>query len=172
MKRLLAVGVVMMAFCSIHSAFSGAKTTPGGSAADDAKAAPDFSIPDLAGGMVKLSDYKGRVVILDFWDTWCPPCKKGIPDFIALYEENKDKGFVVIGLAFGREGKDKVIQFVKDKGITYPIVIATEQVENDYGPIDGIPTTVVIDKKGKIVERYVGFTEKSEFERVIEPLLK
>jgi peroxiredoxin len=136
------------------------------------KAAPDFSIPDLAGKTVTLSDFKGQVVILDFWDTWCPPCKKGIPDFIALYEENKDKGLVIIGLAFGREGEEKVVQFAKDKGITYPIVIATDKVVEDFGPIDGIPTTVVIDKKGNIVERYTGFTEKSEFEKVIAPLLK
>jgi peroxiredoxin len=160
MKRFLKIFVTVASVLALHSVFAGAKK------------APDFSIPDLAGKTITLSDFKGQVVILDFWDTWCPPCKKGIPDFIALYEENKDKGLVIIGLAFGREGEDKVKQFAKDKGITYPLVIATDQAAEDFGPIDGIPTTIVIDKKGNIVERFTGFTEKAEFEKVIAPLLK
>jgi peroxiredoxin len=183
MKRFFAVSIIILSVCSIHSAYSGAKRAPDHSAAGDAKAAPDFSIPDLAGKTITLSDFKGKVVILDFWDTWCPPCRKEIPDFVTLYNENKDKGLVIIGLAFGREGKDKVVQFSKDKEITYPVVIATDKVVEDFGPFDGIPTTFIIDKKGNIIEhisdedgkpadRYVGFTEKSEFEKVIAPLLK
>ena len=160
MKRLLMVLAMVCVMGSVASVFAGLK------------AAPDFSIPDLSGKTITLSDFKGQVVILDFWDTWCPPCKKGIPDFVSLYNENKDKGLVIIGLALGREGKEKVVQFAKDKEITYPLVIATDKAIDDFGPIEGIPTTIVIDKNGNIVERYTGFTEKSEFESVIAPLLK
>jgi len=133
--------------------------------------APDFSIKDITGKTITLSDYRGKVVILDFWDTWCPPCRRGIPDFIDLYNEYKDSGFVIIGLAFGREGEQKVKDFVKEYGMNYPVVVATQEVGEAYGPIRSIPTAFIISKKGEVMKRYVGLRPKSEFEHDIQYLL-
>ena len=133
--------------------------------------APDFEIEDINGGKLKLSDYKGKIVILDFWDTWCPPCKKEIPDFIELYKAYKDN-VVIIGAAFAQRGKDAVKKFYKEYKINYPVGIATMDLAKEYGGIRGIPTTFVIDSDGKIFKKYVGFREKAVFENDIKDLLK
>jgi len=133
--------------------------------------APDFTLVDLHGDTLRLSDYQGKIVILDFWDTWCPPCLKEIPDFVELYNKYQDQDFVIIGLAFGREGKERVESFAKEQGIQYPLAIANLTVLNAYGPIKGIPTTMIIDQNGKIINRYIGFREKEIFESEIQALL-
>jgi len=133
--------------------------------------APDFTLTDIHGKTVKLSDYRGKVVILDFWDTWCPPCRRGIPDFIKLYNTYKDSGLVIIGLAFGREGEQKVKDFAEEFGMNYPVVVATREVGEAYGPIRSIPTAFIINKKGEAVKRYIGLRPKSEFENDVRYLL-
>jgi peroxiredoxin len=133
--------------------------------------APDFTITDLQGDTLRLSDYQGKVVILDIWDTWCPPCRKGIPDFIEFYKKYQHKNFVVVGLALGREGEEKVKSFAAEQNIPYSLAIADSSVLNAYGPIQGIPTTLIINQKGRIVNRYVGFREKDVFEKAIQALL-
>ncbi len=117
---------------------------------------------------VNLSDYKGKVVILDFWATWCPPCRKGIPDLIEIKKELKDKGVEVIGISmdsFTRGGatKNDVIPFIKDYGINYPILIGDPNVTQQYGGINSIPTSFVIDKEGYIVSYYQGLIEKEQY---------
>jgi len=133
--------------------------------------APDFSLKDINGKTITLSDYRGKVVIIDFWDTWCPPCRRGIPAFIELYNDYKDKGLVIIGLAFGREGEQKVKDFAKEYGMNYPVAVATRQVGEAYGPIRSIPTAFIISKKGEAMKRYIGLRPKSEFEHDIQYLL-
>ncbi len=132
----------------------------------------DFTVVDVAGDTLRLSDFEGKVVILDIWDTWCPPCRKEIPDFIQLYSEYKAKGFQMIGLAVGQQGLVAVQNFIKDYGINYPVAIAPRSVLMDYGPIRGIPTTFLLDKKGEIVKKYVGYRQKEIFENDILTLLK
>jgi cytochrome c biogenesis protein CcmG/thiol:disulfide interchange protein DsbE len=105
----------------------------------EAPLAPDFTLKNVAGGTLTLSDYKGKVVILDFWDTWCPPCKKEIPGFIELQNKYGDKGLVVIGAAFGRYGEKAVADFAKEWKMNYPVVIADQMVNNNYGGIQSIP---------------------------------
>jgi peroxiredoxin len=118
--------------------------------------APDFTLANIQGDTIRLSDYKGDIVLLDFWDTWCPPCLKEIPDFVSLYNKYHDRDLVIIGLAFGREGEEKVKSFAAEQNILYPIAIADSTVLAAYGPIHGIPTTLIVDQNGKIVHRYVG----------------
>lgn len=132
--------------------------------------APDFELENIKGGKLKLSDYKGKVVILDFWDTWCPPCRKEIPDFIELYKKYKEN-VIIIGAAFAQKGKKAVKDFYKEYNMNYPVVIATQGTARDFGGIRGIPTTFVIDKEGKIFKKYVGFREKSIFENDIKELI-
>jgi|Deesub1362B_J571_1020462.scaffolds.fasta_scaffold00163_43 cytochrome c biogenesis protein CcmG/thiol:disulfide interchange protein DsbE len=118
--------------------------------------APDFTLKDIKGNNVSLSDFRGKIVILNFWATWCPPCRKEIPVFIKLYEKYKNEGLIIIGISLDKEGKKVIIPFVKKFGINYPILIGTKEVENAYGGIRGIPTTFIIDKEGKIRKKHIG----------------
>jgi cytochrome c biogenesis protein CcmG/thiol:disulfide interchange protein DsbE len=143
-------------------------------AAPAALAAPaaQFSLPGADGKTVKLSNFKGKVVILDFWATWCPPCREEIPDFISLQKQYGPKGLQVVGIALDQEGGDVVRPFMKQMGINYPIALDPESTSTaSYGGVRGIPTTFVIDRKGNIVKKYVGATPKATFLADIKPLL-
>lgn len=133
-----------------------------------AKKAAEFSLPSIAEGRVTLSQYKGKIVILDFWATWCPPCKAEIPFFIELQNEYKND-VVFIGAAI--DDMAKVKAFSKSYGINYPIGIADNSVTGAYGGVRGIPTTFVIDRDGYIYREYVGFRPKEVFEADIKTLL-
>ncbi|MCP4614752.1 MAG: TlpA family protein disulfide reductase [Planctomycetes bacterium] len=135
------------------------------------KTAPSFTLLDLDGNKVSLSDYKDKVVILDFWATWCPPCIKEIPHFIELYNEYKNQGLIIIGISVDRQGVGIVKAFNRKYKINYPILMADNQVSRDYGNITGIPTTFVIDPAGKIRRMYVGYRDKFVFETDIKTLL-
>jgi thiol-disulfide isomerase/thioredoxin len=118
--------------------------------------------------VVKLSDYKGKVVILDFWATWCPPCRKGIPDLVELKNEFKNKGVEIIGISLdalthGGQTQKDVVPFMKSNSINYPIVKGTDKVIMDFGGINSIPTSFVIDKEGYIISSYIGLVEKSTY---------
>jgi peroxiredoxin len=123
---------------------------------DNAQSAPSFSLQTLEGKTLTLEDYKGKVLLLNIWDTWCPPCIMEIPHFIEIYDEYEKEGFEILGVAVARDGRDAVEKFVKDHKINYPIAYATQELFNTYGPISGIPTSFLIDKKGRIVEKYIG----------------
>lgn len=127
--------------------------------------------------VLKLSNYTGKVVILDFWATWCPPCRKGIPDLIQLKKDYKDKGVEVIGISLdnlthGGATAADVIPFMKSNKINYPIVRGDNEVINNFGGISSIPTSFVVDKEGYIIASYVGLVEKSAYENDIKKALK
>ena len=138
---------------------------------DQAPMAPEWTLPQVDGSNLTLSEHRGKVIILDFWDTWCPPCKREIPGFIELQKQYGDEGLVVIGAAFGRDGQGAVNQFVKEWGINYPIVLANSQVNRQYGGINSIPTTFVIDREGRARAKHVGYVAKEVFEQQIKALL-
>ncbi len=131
----------------------------------------NFVLRDVDGRQVKLSDYKGKVVILDFWDTWCPPCEKEIPGFINLYSQYKDKGFQMVGIALARKGVAAVKDYINEKEVNYPVLIATNELLRAYGCCRGIPTTYVLNKKGEIYRTYVGYRDESIFKKDIRNLL-
>lgn len=136
------------------------------------KKAADFSLKSVDGKIVKLSDYKGKVVVVDFWATWCPPCRKGIPDLISIQSEFKND-VVVIGISLDQEKTLKDVEnFIKSYGINYPVVYGDEKVSKDYGNIQAIPTSFVIDKKGNIVDKHVGLVPKDSYTDKIKELLK
>ena len=140
------------------------------SALEVGEKAPDFSLRDTNGKQVSLSDFSGKVVILDFFASWCPPCRQEIPDFIALEKAYSDKGFSMVGVALvsAQDAKD----FAGKYGINYPVLIDDGKVSDAYGPIRSIPTTFVLDKSGKIAKLYIGLRPKSVFEADIKELLK
>ena len=133
--------------------------------------APDFTITDLEGNSLTLSDFKGKVIILNFWATWCPPCRMEIPDFIELYENYKDEGLLIIGISLDGGDSRKVKQFSEKLKINYPIGLGDVNVTRDYGGIRAIPTTFIIDREGNIREKYVGYQRKAIFEEAVKKLL-
>jgi peroxiredoxin len=135
------------------------------------KAAPAWELKDLDGKTVHSSDFKGKVVILDFWATWCPPCRAELPSFVALQKKYQDKGLTVVGMSVDKGSVDDVKAFAKQQGLNYPVVLADAKIAGAFGGIEGIPTTFIIDRNGHIVKQHVGLTEQSEFESDIKPLL-
>jgi len=151
---------------------TGAVNNTSVSDANKAGKAPDFKLQSIDGKEIKLSDYKGKIVIIDFWATWCGPCRMGVPDLVALQKEYKDK-LVVIGISLDRvSGTEKDVKaFIKQYKINYPIIFGTETVVKDYGDIQAIPTSFIIDQKGNIVDKHVGLVPKEAYIGQIKSLL-
>jgi peroxiredoxin len=135
-------------------------------------AAPEWQLKDPDGQPVKLSDFKGKVVILDFWATWCPPCRAEIPGFVALQKQYAAQGLTVVGVSLDTAGVSVVKSFMKNLGMNYPVVIGDEKIAADYGGVSAIPTTFVIDRNGNIVTSHQGYASQVVFESEIRPLLK
>jgi len=133
--------------------------------------AKDFALKTVTGSTIKLSNLKGKVVLLNFWATWCGPCRAEIPDFSALYEEYKSKGFEIVGVSLDDDGWDSVTPFVKKYKIPYPIVLGNGKVVDEYGGFEFIPTTFLIDKKGNIVDKHVGMMNRAQLEKKLKDLL-
>lgn len=133
--------------------------------------APDFSLITLEGDSVKLSDYAGKIIILDFWATWCPPCRKGIPDLISIQNEFEND-VTVIGISLDQPSmQDDLSSFIEDYRINYPILLGTLEVVMAYGNVRAIPTSFIIDRDGIIVNKYMGLVPKSIYVREINSLL-
>lgn len=124
--------------------------------------APDFSLNDLSGKNLRLSDLKGSVVMIEFWATWCPPCRDSVPELNNLYQKYKDRGFVLLGLSVdtGRDAQSTVNSFVKEFNITYPVLIDKSDVKALYG-VYSVPTTYLIDRNGNVVNSHIGFAPGS-----------
>ena len=138
----------------------------------DRKPAPDFALKDADGKVVHLSDYRGKVVLLDFWATWCGPCKIEIPWFMDMQRQNKDRGFEVVGVAMDDEGWEAVKPFVSKIGVNYRVVIGNDTTAQLYGGVDALPTTFLIDRTGRIAAVHIGLTSKKDFEDGVEQLLQ
>jgi len=134
-------------------------------------AAFDFTLKDTDGSYLRLSDYTGKVVLLNFWDTWCAPCRMEIPDLKELHHTYGKDGFLVIGVALARQGEQKVKNFVQSSEITYPVVIASREMLTAYGGVASIPTTFLLGKDQTIHKRYVGLQPKTVLESEIKSLL-
>ena len=135
------------------------------------KPAPDFLLKDVNGKPVKLSDYKGKVVLLNFWATWCGPCKIEIPWFKEFETSFKNQGFAVVGVAMDDEGWEVVKPYLKDKEVNYRVVVGNEQVSTLYGDVESLPTTFVIDREGRIASLHIGLISKSDYANEIKQLL-
>ena len=155
MKRTFLTWFVIFGFC-----LGGAFFLSGCSKGEEepfSALAPDFSLKSFDGRDITLSQLKGKVVLLDFWATWCGPCKESIPHLIQLYKDYRESGFELVGMNIDKGDGETVRRFVTSMDIPYPIVIAPEDVVRNYR-VTGIPATFLIDKEGKIRERVVGFS--------------
>ena len=133
--------------------------------------APDFALKDADGKTVRLTDYRGKVVLLDFWATWCPPCKLEIPWLIDIERKNKDRGFAVLGVSMDDEGWEVVKPFMKEVGMNYRVVIGNDATAEMYGNVESLPETFLIDRAGKIAAIHIGLASRKEFEDEVAQLL-
>ena len=173
--RLSAVFVSALALsCLLQSCSTGAQSVKAASVKPDKERheAPDFALKDADGKVVHISDYKGKVVLLDFWATWCGPCKIEIPWFVDLQRKNKDRGFEVLGVSMDEEGWETVKPFVADMGVNYRVVIGNDSTAQAYGGVDAMPTTFLIDRSGRIAAVHVGLASRKEFVDEVEQLLQ
>jgi len=125
---------------------------------------PAFTLKDLDGKVVRLSDYKGRPVVVDFWATWCQPCRASLPHLNTLHDRYSEKGLVVLGLSVDDSGPQRVKRFADHLGLHFRLAMADERVLDAFGPIRSIPTTFFIDKKGQVVRRVVGYIDEETME--------
>lgn len=135
------------------------------------KVAPAFELKDSEGRAVKLADYAGKVVLLNFWATWCGPCKVEIPWFIEFENQFKDKGFAVLGVAMDEEGWDIVKPYIQNRKINYRIVMGDDMVAQLYGGVENLPTSFILDREGKVANVHIGLVSKSEYVHDIQKLL-
>jgi thiol-disulfide isomerase/thioredoxin len=138
--------------------------------AKDPETAPPFLLRDLNGKIVSIADGKGKVVILNFWATWCPPCREEIPEFVKLQQAYKDK-LLIIGASEDDDGPQKVQQFVQRFGMNYPIVMATKELIDNYGGVPALPTSFLIDPQGRVVQKHTGLYEYEVYEREVRALV-
>jgi len=121
--------------------------------------------------MIHMADFKGKIVVLNFWATWCPPCRAEIPDFINLQKEYEGKGVIIIGLSLDSAAPSEVVAFAKKAGINYPIVMSTDEIAQQYGVKEGIPVTTIVGPDGAIVDSHLGKVEKGYLEAQVKKLL-
>jgi peroxiredoxin len=136
------------------------------------KVAPDFELTSLDGKRVKLSDFRGKAVLLNFWATWCSPCKVEMPWFVDLQKKYGDDGLVVIGVAMDDTDTPKIAEFASQMGVNYPVLLGTDKVSDDYGNVQFLPTSFYIDRDGKFVGKGVGLLARKEIEDNVKKALE
>src|SRR5579862_7798929 len=137
------------------------KTTP----------APDFTLEKLNGGNLKLSDLRGKAVLLNFWATWCGPCKIETPWLVEMQSQYGNQGLQVVGVAMDDSGKDEISKFAKDMGVNYPVLLGKEAVGDAYGGVPALPESFFIGRDGKIVDRIIGLKGRADIEDSIKKAL-
>jgi peroxiredoxin len=160
----------LLAACSSRSETAKASATSG-KAKEDRKPAPEFSLKDADGRTVGLAGYRGKVVLLNFWATWCGPCKLEIPWFKEFEQNYKDQGFAVLGVSMDEEGWDVVKPFLSELQVNYRILMGDDRTAQLYGGVNSLPTSFLIDREGRIASVHVGLVGKGDYEDEIEQLL-
>ncbi len=159
MKRIICLAALLMMATIAHGQSSVQK-------------APALSLRDLRGRSIRLSDYKGKVVLLNFWATWCPPCRAEIPDLVKIQRDYGKRGLQVIGITYPPQTVREVRQFTRELKINYPIALGTKETKSLFDQSETLPLTIVIDRDGNIRDRIEGILLPEEFEEKIKPLLK
>ncbi len=174
-KRFLAASSVfcfvflLLAYCGSLPQEAASETVQ--AAGEQRPPAPDFNLKDVHSQDVKLSKFKGKVVLLNFWATWCGPCKIEMPWFVEFQREYKDRGFSVIAVSMDEEGWDIVRPFTEGLKLNFPVVIGDDQIADAFGGVVALPTTFIIDKQGRIASTHQGLVSKGDYQDEIESLL-
>ena len=165
MKQIKLFGLLAIAaVLSFTSLYGADKKEPG-----PASLAPDFTLKDITGKqVVSLEKFRGKVILLNFWATWCPPCRMEIPDLIELQQTYRGR-LVIIGVSVDQD-KSAVPGFYRQNKMNYAVVNYTDELVNSYGGITGIPTSFIINTNGEIVTRIVGYRNKAGYEALVKPL--
>jgi len=171
-----AIAMMQPGMPAAQSSQATASPTPKGSAyvlipADSRVAAPDFTLTDLSGGTVSLSQFKGKVVLLDFWAVECAGCKVEIPWYVAFDKTYRDKGLAVIGIDMYGESPDVVKAFMKKENMNYPVAIGNDALGERFH-VEEMPLTLLIDRSGRIALSHAGIVDKTQFEKDIQELLR
>lgn len=161
---------------SLALLFSGCSGRPSGTAsaktARDRKLAPDFTLKDANGKSVKLSDFRGKVVLLNFWATWCGPCALEIPWFVEFQQQLKSRGLEVVGVSMDEDGWTAIKPFMAEHKMNYHVLLGDDSVSQLYGGVDSLPTTFILDRDGRIaVPPHVGLAGKNEYLQEIQNVL-
>ena len=164
--RRLTLLLIVLALLSLAAC----KRKPALDVSSGKQAAPAFSLTDTNGKPLNLADLKGKVVLLDFWATWCAPCKVEIPHFVEMQKKYGPQGLQIVGLSIDDDAKP-VREFTQKMGMNYPVAMADEKLTTQYGGILGLPVAFMIDKNGNIVSKFVGETKPEVFEQEIQKLL-
>jgi len=133
--------------------------------------APDFTLQSLDGSNVKLSDFRGKAVLLNFWATWCPPCKVEMPWFEDLQKQYAKDGLVVLGVAMDDSEPATIAKFASELGVNYQVLLGTDKVSDDYGDVQYLPTTFYIGRDGAIVDKMTGLLDRKEIEETVKKTL-
>jgi thiol-disulfide isomerase/thioredoxin len=133
--------------------------------------APQFALKDLNGRIVRLSDYKGKVVLINFWATWCPPCRAEMPDLVRFQREHGKEGLQIIGITYPPEQRGRVRRFARGLKVNYPIILGTREIKARFSSDETLPLTIVINRDGKVIEIISGILLREEFDEKIKPLL-
>ncbi|HWC77941.1 MAG TPA: TlpA disulfide reductase family protein [Blastocatellia bacterium] len=135
-------------------------------------AAPAFEVKDLKGKRVRVSDFKGKVVLLNFWATWCAPCRAEMPELVRMQKEYQSKGLQIVGMTYPEYTRDSVRRMSRQFKLNYPILLGDYDVAELYNVAEVLPTTIVIDREGKIRGRILGIVDAEDFEQQVKPLLE
>ena len=173
-KRLLflCLAAAGLAGCNQHSASPPQPKEAEIAAGEIGPRLPDFSVTDLQGREISSADLLGKVVLIDFWATWCQPCKKEMPGYQKLLDRYGSRGFAVVGLKSNiMMDTEDPIRFAKEIGVHYPLAVASDAVTQKFGGIEGLPTTLVYDRQGILRKKVIGFDYMENFESALKPLL-
>src|SRR5436309_6597312 len=178
-KRLLFLGFAFLSLAAVglvgynqHSASPPQPKKDVIAAGNIGSRLPDFSMKDLQGREISSADLRGKVVLIDFWATWCQPCKKEMPGYQKLLDRYASRGFVVIGFKFDTmmDTEDPLL-FAKKLGVRYPLAVASDDLKREFGGIEGLPTTMLYDRQGTLRKKIIGFEYTAVIESTLKPLL-
>jgi cytochrome c biogenesis protein CcmG, thiol:disulfide interchange protein DsbE len=168
-KRLIIYGIV--ALCLMGLYIAGRRKATSSKVTASGNVAPDFAVTDIDGRKLNLSDFRGKVVLLDFWATWCTPCRAEIPHFVEMQSKYGPQGFQVIGISMDDDAKP-VREFYQQYKMNYPVAVGDDKLADQFGGVMGLPVNLLIDQEGRIHSKHLGATDVSVFDEEVAALLK